>query len=98
GAEGEVGDEDTVHDVDVEPLGAAPLERPDGGGELAEVGGEQAGSEVDGVPARGPARHAPMITDRAGHSRGILGRNSLPLRAQPFVPGRTSSALPGGGS
>ena len=64
-AECEVGDEDPVHDIDVQPLGAAFLEAADLIGETAEIRCQEARRDPDGIAARAPrrARHLVMMPD-----------------------------------
>mmetsp|Transcript_2000 Transcript_2000/g.9027 ORF Transcript_2000/g.9027 Transcript_2000/m.9027 type:complete len:298 (-) Transcript_2000:14-907(-) len=49
GADGDVGDEAAVHDVDVDPLGAGLIDSLDLGAEGGEVGGEDGWGDDDGV-------------------------------------------------
>ena len=46
GADGDVGDEVAIHDVDVEHRAAGGFERGDGVGEACEVGGEDGGENL----------------------------------------------------
>ena len=49
GAEGQVGDEVAVHDVDVDEVGPGRLDQPDGVLETGEIGGEEGRRDEDHV-------------------------------------------------
>ena len=83
GPEGEVGHEVAVHDVDVEPVGAAPLQPVDRLRQPAEVSGEQRGGDDQAVDAARP---------RAGHGRRVRDAGWVAVPARRTGEGR--SVLP----
>jgi hypothetical protein len=56
-ADGDVGDEAAVHDVDVDPVGAGAVEGADLGAEAGEVGAEDRGGDEQGASV-----HARVVT------------------------------------
>ncbi len=48
-AEGDVGDEMTVHDVEVDPVGAGGVDGGDLGAQPGEIGGQDGGGDAQGL-------------------------------------------------
>jgi hypothetical protein len=65
GADREVGDEDAVHHVPLDPVDAGRLERRHLRPEAGEVGGEDRGDDLDRASHGGQARAAPPLSRRS---------------------------------
>src|SRR5207244_11081503 len=81
GAEGQVGDEATVHHVHVQPVGAPRRDVLHLGGEPGQVGGEYAGRDADAV------RHCGL--------RATTMSTTVPAAASVPAAGRWATTVPG---